>query len=82
LLLNRQTPSGFKLGKQTLLWGKRICMESRGVCQQAPKILTILNSALEGYVTASADYIKSFAGPLENNFFHPVLFPVYKTQEQ
>ena len=34
--------------------------------------------ALEGYITASADYIKSFQGPLKTVSFTPVIFPVYK----
>ena len=34
--------------------------------------------ALEGYITASADYIKSFDGPLKTISVTPVLFPVYE----
>ena len=33
--------------------------------------------AMEGYVLATADYIKSFEGPLKTFSFTPVLFPVY-----
>jgi hypothetical protein len=33
--------------------------------------------ALEGVITASADYIKSFSGPLKTFSITPVIFPVY-----
>ena len=34
--------------------------------------------AREGYVVATADYIKSFQGPLKTVSLTPVLLPVYK----
>ena len=32
---------------------------------------------MEGYILATADYIKSFEGPLKTFSFTPVLLPVY-----
>jgi hypothetical protein len=67
----------FKLGKQTLLWGKGyafnpVAFISRSKDPDDPEL------TLEGYITASADYIKSFDGPLKTISLTPVLFPVYE----
>ena len=67
----------FKLGKQTLLWGKGyafnpVAFVSRPKDPEDPEL------ALEGYITASADYIKSFQDPLKTVSITPVIFPVYK----
>jgi hypothetical protein len=67
----------FKLGKQTLLWGKGyafnpVAFVSRPKDPDDPEI------ALEGFITASADYIRSFAGPLKTISITPVIFPVYE----
>ena len=37
----------------------------------------IRNWRLEGFIVATADYIKSFDGPLKTFSFTPVLLPVY-----
>jgi hypothetical protein len=67
----------FKFGKQTLIWGKGyawnpVAFVSRGKDPDDPEL------ALEGYITASMDYIKSFEGPLKTISITPVIFPVYK----
>jgi hypothetical protein len=77
LALKPSDSLSFKLGKQTLLWGKGyawnpVAFVSRPKDPDEPEL------ALEGYTTASADYIKSFNGPLKTISFTPVLFPVYK----
>jgi hypothetical protein len=65
------------LGKQTLLWGKGyafnpVAFVSRAKDPDEPEL------ALEGFITASADYIKSFSGPLKTFSITPVLLPVYE----
>jgi hypothetical protein len=67
----------FKLGKQTLLWGKGYAFNPVAFVSR-PKDPDDPELALEGYVTASADYIKSFHGPLKTVSITPVIFPVYK----
>jgi hypothetical protein len=67
----------FKLGKQTLLWGKGyafnpVAFVSRGKDPDDPEL------ALEGFIAASADYIKSFNGPLKTLSITPVILPVYE----
>ncbi|MGQ9648029.1 MAG: hypothetical protein ACUVWO_16000, partial [Thermodesulfobacteriota bacterium] len=67
----------FKFGKQTLLWGKGyafnpVAFVSRAKDPDDPEL------ALEGVITASADYIKSFNGPLKTLSLTPVIFPVYE----
>ncbi len=67
----------FKFGKQTLLWGKGyafnpVAFVSRSKDPDDPEL------AMEGFITASADYIKSFQGPLKTVAITPVIFPVYK----
>ncbi len=77
LALKPSDSLSFKLGKQTLLWGKGYAWNPVAFVSR-PKDPDDPELALEGYVTASADYIKSFAGPLKTISFTPVLFPVYK----
>jgi hypothetical protein len=67
----------FNLGKQTLLWGKGYAWNPVAFVSR-PKDPDDPELALQGYVTASADYIKSFDGPLKTISLTPVLFPVYK----
>jgi hypothetical protein len=77
LALKPSDSLSFKLGKQTLLWGKGYAWNPVAfVCR--PKDPDDPELALEGYVTASADYIKSFNGPLKTISLTPVLLPVYK----
>lgn len=67
----------FKLGKQTLLWGKGYAFNPVGFISR-PKDPDDPELALEGFVAASADYIKSLSGPLKTFSITPVVFPVYK----
>jgi hypothetical protein len=74
----KPSPSlSLKLGKQTLLWGKGyafnfVSFVSRPKDPEEPEL------ALEGYTLASADYIKSFDGPLKTFSITPVVLPVYE----
>jgi hypothetical protein len=63
-------------GKQTLLWGKGYAFNPVAFVSR-PKDPDDPELAIEGYITASADYIKSFQGPLKTVSFTPVIFPVY-----
>jgi hypothetical protein len=67
----------FKLGKQTLLWGKGYAFNPVAFVSR-PKDPDDPELALEGFITASADYIKSFSGPLKTFSITPVIFPVYE----
>ena len=65
-----------EIGKKTLKWGKGyawnpIAFVDRIKDPDDPEL------PLEGYIVASADYIKSFDGPLKTFSFTPVLVPVY-----
>ena len=67
----------FNFGKQTLLWGKGYAWNPVAFVSR-PKDPDDPELALQGYITASADYIKSFQGPLKTVSITPVIFPVYK----
>jgi hypothetical protein len=67
----------FTFGKQTLLWGKGYAWNPVAFVSR-PKDPDDPDLALEGYITASADYIKSFQGPLKTVSITPIIFPVYK----
>jgi hypothetical protein len=67
----------FKLGKQTFPWGKGYAWSPVAFVSR-PKDSDDPELALEGYITASADYIKSFDGPLKTISMTPVLVPVYE----
>src|SRR4030042_159911 len=67
----------FKFGKQTLLWGKGYAFNPVAFVGR-PKDTDDPELALEGFITASADYIKSFSGPLKTFSITPVIFPVYE----
>ena len=65
-----------EIGKKTLKWGKGyawnpIAFVDRIKDPDDPEL------PLEGYIVASADYIKSFDGHLKTFSFTPVLVPVY-----
>jgi len=77
LSLKPSTSLSFKFGKQTLLWGKGYAFNPVAFVSR-PKDPDDPELALEGYITASADYIKSFQGPLKTVSITPVIFPVYK----
>jgi hypothetical protein len=77
LFLKPSDSLGFKFGKQTLLWGKGYAFNPVAFVSR-PKDPDDPELALEGYITASADYIKSFDGPLKTFSVTPVIFPVYE----
>jgi hypothetical protein len=64
-------------GKQTMLWGKGYAFNPVAFVSR-PKDPDDPELALEGYMMASADYIKSFSGPLKTVSFTPVILPVYE----
>ncbi len=66
----------FKFGKQTQLWGKGYAFNPVAFVSR-PKDPDEPELALEGFIMASADYIKSFSGPLKTFSITPVIFPVY-----
>jgi hypothetical protein len=65
------------LGKKTLKWGKGYAWNPVAFVDR-PKDPDDPELSLEGFIVASADYIKSFQGPLKTISFTPVLIPVYK----
>lgn len=74
----KPSPSlSFKFGKQTILWGKGYAFNPVAFVGR-PKDADDPELALEGFITASADYIKSFSGPLKTFSITPVIFPVYE----
>jgi hypothetical protein len=77
LSLKPSSSLSFKFGKQTLLWGKGYAFNPVAFVSR-PKDPDDPELALEGYITASADYIKSFNGPLKTFSITPVIFPVYE----
>jgi len=64
------------LGKRTLKWGKGYAWNPVAFIDR-PKNPDDPELALEGFVVASADAIKSFSGPLKTLSLTPVLVPVY-----
>ncbi|OGP90755.1 MAG: hypothetical protein A2031_03570 [Deltaproteobacteria bacterium RBG_19FT_COMBO_43_11] len=66
----------FDVGKKTMKWGKGYAWNPVAFVDR-PKDPDDPEQAMEGYVLATADYIKSFEGPLKTFSFTPVLFPVY-----
>jgi len=64
------------VGKKTMKWGKGYAWNPAAFVDR-PKDPDDPETALEGYILATADYIKSFDGPLKTFSFTPVLFPVY-----
>ena len=66
----------FDIGKKTMKWGKGYAWNPVAFVDR-PKDPDDPETAMEGYVLATADYIKSFNGPLKTFSFTPVLFPVY-----
>lgn len=63
-------------GKKTLKWGKGYAWNPAAFIDR-PKDPNDPELNLEGYVVASADYIKSFDGQLKTLSFTPVVVPVY-----
>ncbi len=66
----------FDAGKKTMKWGKGYAWNPAAFVDR-PKDPDDPEQALEGYIVATADYIKSFEGPLKTLSVTPVLFPVY-----
>lgn len=65
------------MGKKTSKWGKGYAWNPAAFVDR-PKDPDDPELALEGFVIASADYIRSFsAGPLKTFSFSPVLLPSY-----
>ena len=67
----------FSIGKKTLKWGKGYAWNPVAFLDR-PKDPDDPELAREGFVVTSADYIRSFDGPLKTFSFTPVLMPVYE----
>jgi hypothetical protein len=76
LSLKPSTSLSFNFGKQVVPWGKGYAWNPVAFVSR-PKDPDDPELAREGYIMASADYIKSFQGPLKTVSFTPVIFPVY-----
>ena len=64
-------------GKKTFQWGKGYLWTPAAFLDR-PKNPEDPALALEGFVGLSADYIRTFTGPLQVLSFTPVLLPVYR----
>ena len=64
------------IGKKTLKWGKGYAWNPVAFADR-PKDPDDPEQAMEGYIIASTDFIRSFDGPLKTVSITPVLFPVY-----
>jgi hypothetical protein len=64
------------IGKKTMKWGKGYAWSPVAFLDR-PKDPDDPELAQEGYIVTSADYIKSFDGPLKTISFTPVLLPAY-----
>jgi len=76
LSLKPSTSVKVDVGKRTFKWGKGYAWNPVAFIDR-PKDPNDPELALEGYIVASADYVKSFDGPLKTISFTPVLVPVY-----
>jgi hypothetical protein len=65
------------LGKKTLQWGKGYAWNPAAFIDKS-KDPDDPELSREGFIVASADYIKSFKGPLKTFSFTPVVIPVYE----
>jgi hypothetical protein len=63
-------------GKKTMNWGKGYAWNPAAFLDR-PKDPNDPELSREGYIVLSADYIKSYGGPLKTFSFTPVLLPVY-----
>ena len=63
-------------GKKTLKWGKGYAWTPAAFVDRT-KNPDDPELALEGFISLSADYIKSFSGPLKTVSFTPAVIPVY-----
>jgi len=64
------------IGKKTLKWGKGYAWNPVAFVDR-PKDPDDPELSLEGFIVASADYIKSFDSPLKTVSFTPVIIPGY-----
>jgi hypothetical protein len=64
------------VGKKTLKWGKGYALNPVAFADR-PKDPDDPDQAMEGYIVATADFIRSFDGPLKTISVTPVLLPVY-----
>jgi len=64
------------VGKKAMKWGKGYAWSPVAFLDR-PKDPDDPELAQEGYIVTSADYIKSFDGPLKTISFTPVLLPAY-----
>ncbi|MDP2268173.1 MAG: hypothetical protein Q8K46_03295 [Deltaproteobacteria bacterium] len=64
------------VGKKTMQWGKGYAWNPVAFIDR-PKDPDDPELALEGYIVATTDFIKSFGGPLKTFSFTPVVLPVY-----
>ena len=76
--LSLKPSSSFSLamGKRSLRWGKGYAWNPAAFLDR-PKDPEDPELSQEGFIVASADYIKSFSGPLQTLSLTPVLLPVY-----
>ncbi len=65
----------FELGKRALKWGTGYAWNPVGFIQRH-KDPSDPELSREGFVIASLDYVKSYAGPLQTLTFTPILLPV------
>ena len=65
------------VGKKTMKWGKGYAWSPVAFADR-PKDPDDPEQAMEGYIVATADFIRSFDGPLKTVSVTPVLFPVYE----
>ena len=63
-------------GKKTMKWGKGYAWNPVAFVDR-PKDPDDPELAMEGFIMATTDYIKSFDGPLKTFSFTPVVLPVY-----
>jgi len=77
--LSVKPSSGFNIsiGKKALKWGKGYAWNPVAFVGR-PKNPDDPDLSLEGYIMASADYIKTFSGPLQAISVTPVVIPVYE----
>lgn len=76
LSLKPSSSLSFDLGKKSLRWGKGYAWSPVAFIDR-PKDPDDPELNLEGYIIASADYIKSFSGAVQTVSVTPVLLPVY-----
>ncbi|MCD6527711.1 MAG: hypothetical protein J7K75_12045 [Desulfuromonas sp.] len=67
----------FELGKKTFKWGTGYAWNPVGFINR-PKDLNNPEDALEGYIGAGVDLIRSFPGPLQTLALTAVVLPVWK----